>query len=288
MVQKDLTLNVLTVTVNVEQWGNNKLTQVGFFRATMQILDILIFKNFLLLSDAYESMYFLVFRESDKSLTLLAKDYDPIPVYSAGLLSRGAAMTFLCHDDRQNLQFFQYAPGEPAARGGNRLVCRADFHLGTQTISFHSTFCRSSLVVHSATSNSTLAALKQQDTYFGRADDDQRLGVYFGTTDGTVGVAIPLSEPVYWRLTALQSVLANAIESNCALNPAAWRLYRRTPRRGGCRSNERKKGVIDGDLVLQYINLSLADQEDIASAIGSTVDLILDNILELECAAALL
>lgn len=38
--------------VNVEQWGNNKLTQVGFFRATMQVLDIFMFKNFLLLSDA--------------------------------------------------------------------------------------------------------------------------------------------------------------------------------------------------------------------------------------------
>ena len=38
--------------LNVEQWGNGKLTQVGFYRATMQILDIFIFKNFLLLSDA--------------------------------------------------------------------------------------------------------------------------------------------------------------------------------------------------------------------------------------------
>lgn len=38
--------------VNVEQWGNGRLTQVGFFRANMQILNILLFKNFFLLSDA--------------------------------------------------------------------------------------------------------------------------------------------------------------------------------------------------------------------------------------------
>lgn len=38
--------------INVEQWGNDKLTQVGFYRATMQVLDIFIFKNFFLLSDA--------------------------------------------------------------------------------------------------------------------------------------------------------------------------------------------------------------------------------------------
>ena len=275
--------------VNVEQWGTNgKLTQVGFFRATMQILDIKLFKNFFLLSDAYDSLYFLVWRESDKSLTLLAKDYDPIPVYAAGIMSRGAAMTFLCHDDRQNLQFFQYAPGEAAARGGNKLVCRADFHLGTQTIAFTSNFCRSSLLVHSATPTSTLAALKQQDSYFGRTDDDQRLGVFFGTTDGTVHAVVPVSEPVYWRLAALQSVLANALPTDCGLSPRAWRLYRRSFRRGGCRSNDRKKSVIDGDLIVKFADLPITDQEDLASAIGSTVELILDNLLELGCGSQML
>eukprot|EP00537_Pseudo-nitzschia_pungens_P008215 CAMPEP_0172362906 /NCGR_PEP_ID=MMETSP1060-20121228/6404_1 /TAXON_ID=37318 /ORGANISM="Pseudo-nitzschia pungens, Strain cf. cingulata" /LENGTH=1509 /DNA_ID=CAMNT_0013085515 /DNA_START=17 /DNA_END=4546 /DNA_ORIENTATION=- len=274
--------------INVEQWGNDKLTQVGFFRATMQILDIKLFKNFFIVSDAYDSLYFLVWRESDKSLTMLAKDYDPIPVYCSGIISRGGSLDFVCHDDRQNLQFFQYAPGDAAARGGNKLVCRADFHLGTQTTDLRSHFCRSSLLINSATPSSTLAALKQQDTFFGKADDDQRLALTFGTTDGGFHSVVPLSEPVYWRMTALQSVLANALESDCALSRRAWRLYRRAPRRGGCRNNDRKKGVIDGDLVMQYTDLSKADQEDLASAIGSTVDLILDNLLELRCSTLVL
>ena len=257
--------------------------QVGFFRATMQISDIRIFKNFLLLSDAYDSLHLLVYRESDKSLTLLAKEYEPVAIYAAGLLSRGPSVTFLCHDDRQNLQFLQYAPGEAAARGGNKLVSRADIHLGTQTIEFGNHFCRNSLLVHSATPTSTLAALHQQDSYFGRADDDQRISVHYGTTDGTLGAVVPLSEPVFWRLAALQSVLANALEPNCGLSPRAWRLYRRCARRGGCRSNDRKKSVIDGDLVRHYCNLSMREQEDLASAVGSTVDAILDNLLELQC-----
>ena len=271
--------------VNVEQWGMGKLTQVGFFRATMQILDIKLFKNFFILSDAYDSLYFLVWRESDKSLTLLAKDYEPIAVFAAGLMSRGAAMTFVCHDDRENLQFFQYAPGDPAARGGNKLVCRADVHLGGQTVSLENHFCRSSILVNSATPSSTMAALKSQDALYGRGDDDQRLGVHFGTSDGGFGTILPLNEPDYWRLAALQSVLANALESDCAVNARAWRLYRRSPRRGGCRSNDRRKGVIDGDLVIQFCDLPTADQEDLASAIGSTVELIMDNLVELRCSS---
>jgi cleavage and polyadenylation specificity factor subunit 1 len=251
-------------------------------------LNIIQFKNFFLLSDAYDSLHFLVWRESDKSLTLLAKDYDPIPVFAAGLMSRGAAVTFLCHDDRQNLQFFQYAPGEAAARGGNKLVCRADCFLGCQTTAFRTHYCRSSLLVHSATTPSTLEALKQQDSNFGRTDDDQRLGVFFGTTDGGIGSVVPLSEPVFWRLTALQSVMANALETNCALSQRSWRLYRRTFRRGGCRSNDRKKSVIDGDLLFQYADLPVAEQEDLASSIGSTVELILDNILEVQCSSLMI
>lgn len=247
----------------------------------MQILNIVMFKSFLLLSDAYDSLHLLIWRDSDKTLTLLAKDYDPISVYAAGLMSRGAQLTMLCHDDRQNLQFFQYAPGEASARGGNKLVCRADYHLGTQTSAFISHFCRSSLLIHSATPSSTMAALKQQDATHGRSDDDQRIGVHFGTTDGGVGAVVPLSEPIYWRLMALQSVLANALESDGALNRRAWRMYRRSTRRGGCRNHERKKGVIDGDLILQYASLPVAEQEDIASAIGSTVNLIVDNLLEI-------
>jgi cleavage and polyadenylation specificity factor subunit 1 len=38
--------------VTVEQWGSNKLTQVGFYHAHMQVLQITIFKTFFLLSDA--------------------------------------------------------------------------------------------------------------------------------------------------------------------------------------------------------------------------------------------
>jgi cleavage and polyadenylation specificity factor subunit 1 len=43
---------------------------------------------------SYDSMHFLVWRESDKSLTLLAKDYEPCEVFAAGLISRGGK--FIC------------------------------------------------------------------------------------------------------------------------------------------------------------------------------------------------
>jgi cleavage and polyadenylation specificity factor subunit 1 len=234
------------------------------------------------------SLHFLVWRESDKSLTLLAKDYEPNQVFGAGLISRGGAKVFVCHDDRQNHSFLQYAPTDVAARGGNKLVSRADFHMGTQTTTLRGHWSQSSLLFNSCTTNSTLAALKQQDALFERLEDDQRFAINFGTTDGSFHSIVPLSEPTYWRLTALQSVMSNALESNCALSHMAWRLYRRSTRRAGCRTNDQMKGVIDGNIVMKFVDLPLPDQADSATSIGSTVGLVMDNLLELGCAASVI
>ena len=51
---------------------------------------------------------------------------------------------------------------------------------------------------------------------------------------------------------------------------------------------DEKGQIIDGDQVLEYIDLPLADQEDLAGAIGSTVDMIVDNLLELQCGSIIL
>jgi CPSF A subunit region len=105
-------------------------------------------------------------------------------------------------------------------------VCHADFHLGETTVNLSSTHCcRSPLLVHSTTPVSTQAALKQQDALFGRQDDDHRVAIHFGTADGSLGLIVAVSEPVFWRLMALQSVMANALECDTGLNPRLWRLY---------------------------------------------------------------
>ena len=48
------------------------------------------------------------------------------------------------------------------------------------------------------------------------------------------------------------------------------------------------KGVIDGNIVMKFVDLPLPDQEDLASSIGSTVGLVMDNLLELRCAGSVI
>lgn len=237
---------------------------------------------------SYDSLHFLVWRESDKSLTLLAKDYEPTAIFASGVMSRGSAIAFICHDERGNISVLQYAPSDEAARGGNRMVCRSDFYLGAQTVTINSHWCRSSLLCASANVTSSWAALQRQEGFRSYSDENKRFGVHFGTIDGGMGTIVPVSEQVFWRMTALQSIMGNALECQCSLNFRMWRLFRRTSRRGACQSMERRKGILDGSLLFRYSELPLQEQEDFASAIGSTVGLIMDNLLEIECATLIL
>ena len=227
----------------------------------------------------------MVWRESDKSLTLLAKDYEPSAVFSSSILSRGGTMSFICHDDRGNVKCIQYAPSDDAARGGNKLVSRADFHMGTQSLAMSSHWCTSSTIIYSAHQPSSWAAYLRQDGLAALNDDNKRFGTNFGTVDGSFSAIIPVSEQIYWRMTALQSVMSNALQLECGLNFRAFRLFRRTSRRGACQAMERKKGVLDGSILFRFPLLPLSVQEEVSSAIGSTASLILDNLLEIECAS---
>ena len=194
-------------------------------------------------------------------------------------------MAFISHDDHGNIECLQYAPKDDAARGGNKLVRRADFHLGTQTISMTSYWCRSSLLSYTSNLTSTWAALQRQDALVALNDENRRFASSFGTVDGGLSSVFPVSEQVYWRMTALQSVMSNALQANCGLNFRAWRLFHRSSRRGACQAMERKKGFLDGSLLFKFSNLPTVLQEELASAIGSSVDVVLDNLLELDCAS---
>mmetsp|Transcript_6135 Transcript_6135/g.9814 ORF Transcript_6135/g.9814 Transcript_6135/m.9814 type:complete len:159 (+) Transcript_6135:267-743(+) len=104
-----------------------------------------------------------------------------------------------------------------------------------------------------------------------------RHSLVFGTLDGGVGSFVPVDERVFRRLYALQGVMVNAIQHNAGLNPRAFRLF--VPR--GFHSG-RKKNVINGSLVWQFVSLDSRFQHRLASAIGTTVSMIFSNLLEIE------
>jgi len=273
--------------VAIEMWKDNKLVQIGFHHANMHVASMTVFKSFILLHDAYDGCQFLVWRGTDKTLTCLSKDFDRGVAFSAGVLSAGGKLAFAVCDDRQNLQFLHYAPEDEESKGGMRLVRKADMHIGCHSLDMQNHLCKSSLVSTSSNVQSSWAALRGGGK--GEAVDQalgEKFGLFFGTLEGGAGAIVPVDEPVFRRLYALQNIIANGLEHSAGCNVRGWRTMKKPNWRAGGGYGVPQRNVVDGSLLYRFVNCSREVQEDLAAGVGTTVELVMDNLLEINCGAA--
>ena len=85
------------------------------------------------------------------------------------------------------------------------------------------------------------------------------------------GGAFPVDERAFRRLGALAAVLANALRHNAALHPDKNLL-----------ASTHARNVLDGDLLFRYVALDHQLQVDLAKAVGTTKDTILDTLLAVD------
>lgn len=99
----------------------------------------------------------------------------------------------------------------------------------------------------------------------------------YGTADGSVGVLLPMDERIYRRLAVLQQLMYTTQPMCCCLNPNEYRAIKVSKYR-----NEKKRGVLDGNLLWSFINFEESLQDELASALGTTADAIIENLEELD------
>ena len=87
-----------------------ELEQIAFFFAQFYISTLSIMKDYILIGDAYQSVQFVVWREEDRSLTLLAKDYDRSACVAANYVFDGETLGFVVSDDEGNMQLMRFNP----------------------------------------------------------------------------------------------------------------------------------------------------------------------------------
>jgi cleavage and polyadenylation specificity factor subunit 1 len=242
--------------------AREKLKPIAFYDADFYVVSLRVVKTLVAVTDAYHSVHLLRWHEHDPAhtLELMGKDYSPIVSAQPGgshFVVDPPSLGMLVGDSRGNLQLLQYDPADVESRGGNRLVRRADFHLSH----------RLSFLQHTR-----MAEVPRPGAY--------RAGVrvmVFGSVEGGVGALVPVEEKVYRRLYALQAVMVNALPHVGAFNPRGFRLVEA---RGWAQG--RKKGTLDGELLWRFAGLSVGKQEDLASAIGTSREMVLESLLEVD------
>ncbi|KAJ1075943.1 hypothetical protein K5549_003298 [Capra hircus] len=96
------------------------------------------------------------------------------------------------------------------------------------------------------------------------------------TLDGGIGLLLPMQEKTYRRLLMLQNALTTMLPHHAGLNPRAFRMLH-VDRRV---LQNAVRNVLDGELLNRYLYLSTMERGELAKKIGTTPDIILDDLLE--------
>lgn len=241
---------------------DNDLTGMAFIDTQLYIHQMHSIKNFILAADVMKSISLLRYQEESKTLSLVSRDAKPLEVYSVDFMVDNNQLGFLVSDRDKNLLVYMYLPEAKESFGGMRLLRRADFNVGAHVNAFWRMPCRGTLDT----------ASKKALTW------DNKHITWFATLDGGVGLLLPMQEKTYRRLLMLQNALTTMLPHHAGLNPKAFRMLhcdRRTLQNA-------VKNILDGELLNKYLYLSTMERSELAKKIGTTADIILDDLLEID------
>ncbi|KAM8967424.1 cleavage and polyadenylation specificity factor subunit 1 isoform 2-T2 [Pelodytes ibericus] len=241
---------------------DNDLTGMAFIDTQLYIHQMISVKNFILAADVMKSISLLRYQEESKTLSLVSRDVKPLEVYSVEFLVDNNQLGFLVSDRDRNLMLYMYLPAAKESFGGMRLLRRADFHVGSHVNAFWRTPCRGA---SEGPSRKTVPW-------------DNKHITWFATLDGGVGLLLPMQEKTYRRLLMLQNALTTMLPHHAGLNPRAFRMLHATRRT----LQNAVRNVLDGELLNRYLYLSTMERSELAKKIGTTTDIILDDLLEID------
>ncbi|XP_054786519.1 cleavage and polyadenylation specificity factor subunit 1 isoform X2 [Prosopis cineraria] len=256
----------------LHKWNGNELNGIAFFDAPpLHAVSLNIVKNFILIGDIHKSIYFLNWKEQGAQLSLLAKDFGSLDCFATEFLIDGSTLSLMVSDDQKNIQIFYYAPKMSESWKGQKLLSRAEFHVGAHVTKF----LRLQM----------LSTASSDRTGHGPGSDKtNRFALLFGTLDGSIGCIAPLDEITFRRLQSLQKKLVDAVSHVAGLNPKAFRQFRSN----GKAHRPGPDSIVDCELLCYYEMLPLEEQLEIAHQVGTTRSQILSNLIDLSIGTSFL
>lgn len=243
------------------QFKDDDLIGVAFIDTNIFIHQMVAIKSLILIADVYKSVTVLRYQNEFRTLSVVSRDYNPLMVYQVEFLVDNTNLAFLASDSESNLSLFMYQPESRESYGGQKLVRRADYHLGQKVNCMFRVSCN----------------FRQEFDKKIAAYDNKHM-TFFATLDGGFGYLVPLPEKVYRRLFMLQNVLLTHSAHLGGLNPKAFRTIKQWRR---VLTNP-ARSILDGELIWQYLMLNASEKLEIAKKIGTKVDEIYQDIYEIE------
>jgi len=248
--------------IYIWQLKDNDLIGVAFIDTQVYTHQILTIKSLLLIADIYQSISLLRFQEEFRTLSMVSRDLRQCEVYGIEYMIDNSNMGFLLSDREKNLVICMYQPEARESLGGQRLLRKADFHLGQAVTTFFRIKCK-------------LSELGEDKKHMSGAD--RRHITMFATLDGGFGYLMPVPEKTYRRLLMLQNVMVSHGAHIGGLNPKAFRTYKSYRRT----SANPARSIIDGELVWNFLQLSITEKIEVSKKIGTKLDELHEDLADI-------
>uniref|UniRef100_A0A158Q7F8 CPSF_A domain-containing protein n=1 Tax=Elaeophora elaphi TaxID=1147741 RepID=A0A158Q7F8_9BILA len=241
---------------------DNNLQGISFLDMHFYIHQLIGVRNLALACDMYRSVALLRYQEEYKALSLASRDMRSVvqPPMAAQFIIDNKQMGFVMSDEAANIAIFNYLPETLESLGGEKLTLRAEINIGTTVNSF----IRVKGHISSGFVENEIFSLERQS-------------LLFASLDGSFGYLRPLTEKVFRRLHMLQQLMSSMVLQPAGLNAKGARAAR--PQRPNHYLNTRN--LVDGDMVMQYLHLSLPEKNDLARKLGTSRYHIIDDLVEI-------
>lgn len=218
-------------------------------------------------------------------MTVLGRDLLPLKLTCGEFMIDDGNLMMVAADLEKNLHVLTYSPYHMQSEAGLRLVRNGEMHLGQVFWKLLRLRLRAQDVQQDRRLQELGAEHDVEEDEAASAENKiQKFGVVAVTEDGGLSVVTPVPEKVYKRLYALYTRMVTQIPPQAGLNPRGFRSLQLPVKplnvAGALRGPAGPRGVLDGDYLATYLNLSLAQQYELAQAIGSTEVRILNDLLQ--------
>ncbi|KAJ2728334.1 mRNA cleavage and polyadenylation factor subunit [Coemansia sp. BCRC 34962] len=235
--------------------SNESLETVAFLDCQAWVKSLAGFKNFLLIGDLLNSLWFAGFQEEGPTrLQVLGRDFcNQLPVECADCLVSGSQLELVAADAYGSLYFFLYAPRDAHSLNGQKPMRRGEYNLRSRITAIRR-------LVAKPLSSGQQACL-------------------VATASGAIYAVSILPEKTFKRLHRINTQLVHGIEPLAGLNPREFRsalIHQR-------QYHAPRRTVLDADLLAPlYAHGSLLLQRETAQRDGTTADRVLRDIAEIE------
>ncbi|CAG5135896.1 unnamed protein product, partial [Candidula unifasciata] len=261
-------LNGLLVTAigqKIYIWSLNDddLSGVAFIDSLVYIHSLHVIKNLIIAADVMKSVALYRYQDDLRVLSFVSRDIRPLETYAAEFMVDGDSLGFVATDRNKNVVILAYLPEVKESFGGNRLLRRADFNIGSHVNTLFRVRCK---LEDPSTNKKNVAALENKHV------------TYFATLDGSIGYLLPLAEKVFRRQQMLQGSMISQLPSPAGLNPKAFRAFKPTK----LDNNNPQRNILDGELCWKFLHLSAMERVEVARKIGTSVDQLIEDLMEFD------